>query len=293
VIRVTQYDAGLDRILGQDLIQDMHGRDALNCLLSVRRATYLYRSLPALAEICAGAPESRGLPEQPVPSPLAVLEMTAAEFFDPAALAELPVEYHQLARLILVLPQRYDPLDTRSLPEADTGPFAHRLFALLRVAHKEASMSFSRGRGSSMTSASVSADAQILDPYYLTRAAEAGQGFAGLVQSDLWRAFWLLRGVAVGADPEAFPAALKIAVASYLGPATDPPAAVLQQIARLAIAGPGTRCRRPARGGRGPGRRLGARGWVPGTLSRVLAATVQHRPHGAGIRSRRSAGPAV
>lgn len=234
---MTQYDADLDRIVGQDRVHDMQGRDVLNCLLSVRRATYLYRSLQALAEICAGVPKSRGLPEQPVPPPLAVLEVPVDEFFDPAALAELPVEYHQLARLVLVLPQRHDPLDNRSLPAADIGPFAHRLFTVLCVTHRDASMSFSRGRGSSITPASVSADAQILDPYYLTRAAEAGQGFRGLVQSDLWRAFWLLRGVAAGAGPAAFPAALKTAVAGYLGPAASPPAAVPQQIGRLANPG--------------------------------------------------------
>jgi hypothetical protein len=238
VIRVTQYDADLDRIVGQDFIEDMHGRDVLNCLLSVRRATYLYRSLQALMEIYASASEPRGLPERPVPSPLAVLEMTAAEFFDPAALTDLPVEYHQLARLVLVLPQRYDPLGTRSLPEADVGLFAQRLFAVLRVTHKEASMSFSRGRGSSITSASVSADGQILDPYYLTRGAEAGQGFLALVQSDLWRAFWLFRGVAADVEPAVFRTALKTAVVGYLGPATIPPAAVLQQIERLAGRGP-------------------------------------------------------
>lgn len=230
---MTRYDADLDRIVGQDLVHDMHGRDVLNCLLSLRRATYLYQSLQVLVELCAGVPKSRGLAEQPVPPPLAVLEMPVAEFFDPVALAELPVEYHQLARLVMVLPQPHTPLDSRPLRAADIGPFAHRLFTVLCVTHKDASMSFSRGRGSSITSASVSAGAQILDPYYLTRATEAGQGFTGLVKSDLWRAFWLLREVAASTGPAAFPAALRTAVAAYLGPAARPPAAVLQQIGRL------------------------------------------------------------
>ncbi len=228
---MTRYDADLDRIVGQDLVQDTNGQDVLNCLLSLRRATYLYRSLQVLAELYARVPKSRGLPEQPVPLPLAVLEMPVAEFFDPVALADLPLEYHQLARLVMVLPQSYDPLDARSLPATDVSRLAHRLFAVLSVTHKDAAMSFSRGRGSSITAMSVSADAQILDPYYLTRATEAGRGFTELVKSDLWRGFLLLRGAA--ADPPAFPSALRTAVAGYLGPAARPPASVLQQIRRL------------------------------------------------------------
>jgi hypothetical protein len=233
VIQVTRYDADLDRIVGQDLVHDMHGRDVLNCLLSLRRATYLYQSLQVLVELCSGVPKSRGLPEQPVPSPLAVLEMSVEEFFDSAAVVQLPVEYHQLARLVLILPRPYVPLAAGSLPAADIGRFAQRLFTVLSVTHKEASMSFSRDRGSSITSASVATGAQILDPYYLTRAAEAGQGFTGLVKSDLWRAFWLLRGVSAGAGPAAFSSGLRTAVAGYLGPAARPPASVLQQIGRL------------------------------------------------------------
>jgi hypothetical protein len=232
-MQVTRYDADLDRIVGQDFVQDMNGVDVLNCLLSLRRATYLYQSLQVLVELCAGAPKSRGLPEQAVPPPLAVLEMPSAESFDPAALVQLPVEYHQLARLVIVLPQPHVPLDARALPAPDISGFAHRLFTMLSVTHKEASMSFSRGRGSSIASVSVSTGAQILDPYYLTRATEAGQGFTGLVKSDLWRAFWLLRGVSAGAGPAAFSSGLRTAVAGYLGPAARPPASVLQQIGRL------------------------------------------------------------
>ena len=230
-MQVTRYDADLDRIAGQDLVQDTNGRDVLNCLLSLRRATNLYKSLLALTEVCASTPKSRGLPEQPVALPLAVLEMPVAEFFDQAALAELPVEYHQLARLVLVLPQPYAPLDTRTLPATDISGFAQSLFAMLSVTHKQAAMSFSRGRGSSITSSTVSAGAQILDPYYLTRATEAGRGFTELLKSDLWRGFWLLRGAA--ADPAAFPAAVRTAVAGYLGPTGSPRASVLEQIGRL------------------------------------------------------------
>jgi hypothetical protein len=231
VIQVTRYDADLDRIIGQDLVQDMNGRDVLNCLLSLRRATNLYQSLQALAELCADIPKSRGLPEQPVTLPLAVLELPVAEFFDQVALAELPLEYHQLARLVLVLPQQYAPLDTRSLPATDISRFAQRLFAVLSVTHKQAEMSFSRGQGSSITPAAVSGGAQILDPYYLTRATEAGRGFTELVKSDLWRGFLLLRGAA--ADSAAFSSAVRTAVAGYVGPAARPAASVLQQIGRL------------------------------------------------------------
>src|SRR5690348_10322533 len=118
-MQVTQYDADLDRIVGQDLLQEMNGRNVLNCLLSMRRATNLYKSLQALAELYAGTPKSRGLPERPVARPLAVLEMQVADFFDQVALAELPLEYHHLARLVLILPRSYAPLDTRSLPATD------------------------------------------------------------------------------------------------------------------------------------------------------------------------------
>ena len=90
---------------------------------------------------------------------------------------------------------------------------------------------FSRGQGSSITSATVSAGAQVLDPYYLTRATEAGRGFTELVKSDLWRGFWLLRDAA--AEQAAFSAAMRTAVTSYSGPAGRPPAFVLQQIGRL------------------------------------------------------------
>jgi len=230
-MQVTQYDADLDRIVGQDLVQEMNGRDVLNCLLSMRRATNLYKSLQALAELYAGTPKSRGLPERPVAGPLAVLEMQVADFFDQVALAELPLEYHHLARLVLVLPQSYAPLDTRPLPATDISRFAQRLFAVLSVTHKQAAMSFSRGRGSSITEATVSTGAEILDPYYLTRATEAGRGFTELVMSDLWRGFWLLRGAA--AERAAFPAAVSTAVAGYLGPAARPPASVVRQIGHL------------------------------------------------------------
>lgn len=231
---MAQYDAGLDRITGQDLLQNMGGRDVLNFLLSLRRATSLYHSLQELSKLFAGVPQSRGLPDdKPVPSPYTILELEAADLFGAADMARLPFEYHQLARLVVALPARYTPLDGASLTVADVSRFARSLLAVLSVTHKKAAMCFSRGQASSITTGSVATGGQILDPYYLTRASEAGRGFAGLVRTDVRQGLWLVRGTAAGAGRPALSSALSTAIASYLGPGAAPPAAMLPRIKRL------------------------------------------------------------
>ncbi|MEO8391853.1 MAG: hypothetical protein ABI700_02570, partial [Chloroflexota bacterium] len=119
-IEVTiAYSAEKDRLVGGDSIQKApNGSPLLHCLLSYRRAKFLYETAGQLRDIYKTLPPASRQTDNPFGSPMVVLELpsypvmkdgesvdlSVDELFYLPQLAAAPPEYRQLCKMVLILP---------------------------------------------------------------------------------------------------------------------------------------------------------------------------------------------
>jgi hypothetical protein len=159
--RTVAYHPQLDRILGEDLVQQVEGHWLKTCMASLTRAMQLRDLVQAAEAAYQAADPWDGKLQRPFPLLFAILQV-------PLQFPGVPPEYNELAQIVFRITTPEPVEITPPLERESKVRFVRQLFGAIAALHS-ARICFSRDAGSCLRPEFLAADGSLLDIYFLCK----------------------------------------------------------------------------------------------------------------------------